>query len=399
MSALQEKSSRLFERFAEKLGQVDLSVAAAVPAAIGVITVFSGLALEMHGQTNLLQHGGIAGLATYNASLAAEHFSTIGEWLQGGVEGKLLSFGGNMQARGFAAMTVAPLLSVATVSLARGFHGIKAALNDKIQKIRDIARTREPAIREPEPDGRFVWAREREQAPVDSGSWRDSSRPPVEPASRVGAIEMIRRVALSHRINVNDLVIEGNEVRQTNMPSGDRPICKMGSVYWTALEQETLTLHRFAHKHQLDANALYVRDGDVYEENREAFVDRMVCNVASKEWNEVRLEMAAQAMRNVFGDDRTPPVAPARLPDNDDIACALAILGEDATVTRIDQIRIEMSALRTAKPDQSHVDLITEVDAARKAADQPKALHRPLKPGASRDLGMSAGDESLSSSL
>jgi hypothetical protein len=399
MSALQEKSARLFERFAEKLGNIDLSVAVAIPAAIGAVAMLSGAALEEHGQMNLLmQHGGIASLAAYKASLASEHISSFSDWLADGMKGKLLSFGGNTEARGFATMTVAPLLSAATASLARGFHGIKAMLNDRIQKIREFSRGPEPEYRQPEPDGRFVWAREREQQTVEGASWRDSS-PSAEPPSRIGAMEMIRRVALAHRINVSNLVIQGNEVRETNVPSGDRPICEIGSVYWTSLEHETLTLHRFAHRHQLDANALYVRDGTVYEENREAFIDRTVCDIASRQWKEVRLAMAAESMRNFC--EAKPATTPTQraLPDDDDLVCALASLGEDATVARIDEVRNQLVALRAAQPDQIFTDLVSEVSAAHQAAQQLLAGRRVQAPGALREMSLGAGDESLAPSM
>lgn len=139
MNSVQENSSRLFERFVGKLAAVDLRNATAIPAVIGVVTFFAGAALEAHGQSGLLEHGGLTELASYKAALAAQHLSSVGEMLHAGLEGKLLSFGGNTQIRGFALMTVAPLVSAASVALARGFTNLKASLNDKLESIREFA--------------------------------------------------------------------------------------------------------------------------------------------------------------------------------------------------------------------------------------------------------------------
>lgn len=397
MNSLEEKSSRLFNRFAEKLAKVDLKHAAALPAVIGVVTVIAGAAIEQHGQLDLLRHSGIAGLAAYKASLAAEQITTLTDWVQRGMEGKLLSFGGNMQARGFAMTTVAPLLSMASVSLARNFHQLKSYLNDRIEKIRELGKSPAPDVQEPAPDGRFPWASDREQAPVTGGSWRDQSHPPVGVGSRIGAMEMIKRLALAHRINVNELVIQGDEIRQTNVQSGDRPICKMGSVYWNTLEQETLTLHRFAQKHRLDANALYVRDGVVFEENREAFVDRTVCTVESREWNDVRREMTAEVAARMAAEAGAPR---RDLPDEEEVADALATLGEDVTVERITEVSAQISALRHAQQGTEFASLGSEVDMARRAIDEVRAAPtRTAKPTVQRDFGLGAGDESLAPSM
>lgn len=368
MSTLQEKSSGLFERFAKQLGKVDLSMATAMPAMVGVLTVLSGAALEAHGQLGVLQHSGIAALDAYKASIALDlNFS---DWLQRGMDGKLPSFGGNIEARGFVTMAVAPMLGVATVSLARQFDNLKSTLSNKLQSIREWMRSPEPEDVKPSQDGRFAWAREREQTPADGGSWRDQSRPPLEPDSRIGAMEMIKRLALAHRINVNELVIQGDEIRQVNMPSGDRPICKMGSLYWATLELETRELHRFAHKHQLDANALYMRDGVVYEENPEAFVDRAVCTTDSREWNEVRREMSAEINGRVFGVHQAQTAPHVPVPDDEGIVSALITLGEDVTAERVGEVRAQISALRTAQPNSDSMDLVSEVDAARRAAEK-----------------------------
>jgi hypothetical protein len=397
MNSLDKKSSVLFERFVEDLATIDLTQATALPAAIGVMAVTSVAAMDRKDPIGPLQRSGLAGLSAFRAALATNQISAFAGWVQRSVEGKAQPFDGNQQARRFAMTAVAPLLNMASVSLARNFRRLKSLLNDKVETIRELGKSPAPEVLEPTPDGRFAWASEREQAPTDGGSWRDHSNPPVAVGSRIGATEMIRRLALAHRINVNELVIQGDEIRQTNVHSGDRPICKMGSVYWNRLEQETLTVHRFAQKHQLNADALYVRDGVVYEENREAFVDRTVCTVESPAWNEMCREMVAEVAARVAVDLGAPH---RDLPDHEDVASALVTLGEDVTVERITEVGTQISALRHAQHGTEFTSLESEVDMARRAIERVRAAATlRATPAVQRDFGPSKDDASLAPSM
>ncbi|TKC90150.1 hypothetical protein FAZ69_08355 [Trinickia terrae] len=408
MSALQTKSSHLFERFAEKLGKIHLDSSVAIPAAIGVAALLAPeIVAPLAGAVEIAEGVGAVseiaeGLAATKGARALAHgIPAIGKGLRSGLGKKILDFVADTKP-GLNLTTIntaANLVGSTIESLAHGFHSVKSALNDTLHAIRKHGRSQEPENREPAQDGRSAQASKREHAPVDGESQRHPSRTPSEPAaSRAGTAEMIARLALAHRINATVIVIENNEVREVNTRSGDRPICKMDSVYWTMLEQETRTLHQFADKHQLDADALYVRDGAVHEKNPHASEDRMVCQVKSEEWTEVRREMIVQAMEILSHADRAPSVTPAALPHNDDIACALATLGEDVTVTRIDEVRAQMSAIRLTQPNQTPVDLIAEVDAARRAADQPQAADRTERPYAHRDIDLAAVDDSFAPS-
>lgn len=126
MNEYEVKSASIFAKFAEKLGRVDLRAAVAIPAVIGAGLVMAGVAQEVHGQAHLLD-GGASQLMDYKETMRSMQLS-LGDWVTQGLLGKLPSFGGDMQARGLATATVGPVLSSASVLLARGFTALKASL-------------------------------------------------------------------------------------------------------------------------------------------------------------------------------------------------------------------------------------------------------------------------------
>jgi hypothetical protein len=173
----------------------------------------------------------------------------------------------------------------------------------------------------------------------------------------------------------------------------------MDSPYWTTLEQDTLALHRYARNHQLDADLLYMRDGVCFESNPEAFVDREVTFIGSASWNRVLGEMAVEAQQGLLRAVGAPSVASAPLPDDDEIACALATLGEDADVTRIEQVRMRISVLRGNLGGQTIDDVLVEVDTARRLADREVAAMNSSAPAARQENRLAADDGSLAPSM
>lgn len=124
---VEEKARGIFSRFTQTLAKVDLKNAVAIPALIGAATAIAGCALEAHGQAGLLQHGGLDALQAYKDALVQMPFM---DFLRNGIEGKLQSFGGNTQARGMTLMAAAPVISVASVALARGLEKLRTAISD-----------------------------------------------------------------------------------------------------------------------------------------------------------------------------------------------------------------------------------------------------------------------------
>jgi hypothetical protein len=336
MSEFQKKAEGIFARFAEKLSKVDLKLAVSVPAVIGATVAVVGCALEAHGELGLLKHGGIAAVNAYKDTLVQYPF---GEFILRGLEGKLPSFGGNTQARGFAFMAAAPIVSAASVSLARGFQKIKAALHGQGEEMRHEA-TQAVVAAESAPvddEGRYTWAKNRATDPAQVQDWRHAAQGEIrEPP---GTVEMLRRIALAHRVNVLDLDLRGDKVvlntaRTTREHAAQppwsngaspffRPICEVNSPFWRETERQVYILNRYAREHGLNAGSLYVRDDVVYEENPDAFVDRKVCDVNSREWdeahrqlireelqgsyNESSLENYTQMMRDFHQEDGTTP--------------------------------------------------------------------------------------------
>ncbi len=302
MSEFQKKAEGIFARFAEKLSKVDLRLAVSVPAVIGATTVMVGCALEANGELGLLKHGGIAAVDAYKDALV--HFP-LGEYIRRGIEGKLASFGGNTQARGFAFMAGAPILGAASVSLARGFNGLKKMLAERGERLREDARELLHSQDQPDDSGRYEWAHTR-AAESTEGSWREP--PLVDRAlpDRIGTVEMLRRLAMAHRVKVDDLVLENGEVRlYEGGEKPSRPICKVGSPFWVEAERNALVLHRFAQEHRLDPSQLYIREDVVYEENKDAFVDRTVCKIGSKEWETAQRAQLSDELDKLF-DVKSP---------------------------------------------------------------------------------------------
>lgn len=134
MDDFEQKASGLFGKFAEKLGKVDRRNAAALVAVVGVGVFFGGIAQEMQGQAHLMHAGGLAAVDAYKGALQTVQLG-LGDWLKDGVLGKLPSFGGDMQARGFLAATAGPALAAVSISLARGFNGMRDTLAGAAQKL------------------------------------------------------------------------------------------------------------------------------------------------------------------------------------------------------------------------------------------------------------------------
>ena len=300
MTEFEKKAEGIFARFTQKLAKVDLRAAIAIPAAVGVATVLVGVGMEVHGQSALLQHGGVAALDAYRDAMSAMQLP-VREWFQQGLAGKLTSFGDNTQARGFVITAAAPVFSAAAVTLARGFTKLKQALVARGESLREDAHAAAHSAEQPDDAGRYGWAEAR-ATEVTEGSWREPARIVTTIPDRVGTVEMLRRVALAHRVKLDDLVIENGEVRQYNNASlSSRPLCKIGSPFWTETERDTLVLHRLARQHQLDAAALYIREGVVYEQNDEAFVDRTVCKIGSMTWDAAQREQLSHELDALFG--------------------------------------------------------------------------------------------------
>jgi hypothetical protein len=134
VSDFEKKASGIFEKFAEKLGGIDRRNAAALVAVVGVGVFFGGIAQEMQGQAHLMHAGGLAAVDAYKDVLQSAQLG-LGDWLKSGVLGKLPSFGGDMQARGFLMATAGPALAAVSVSLARGFNGMRESVADVAQKL------------------------------------------------------------------------------------------------------------------------------------------------------------------------------------------------------------------------------------------------------------------------
>ena len=153
---INEKSQAIFSRFCEKLAQVDLRAAAAVPAVIGCAVAMYGIGLEVHGQHELLVHGGRAALDAYQATMSSmqdlanlrEAQSGIlhesGKYVADAISGKHESFGGNAQGVGMGLMYAGPAIAAATVLLARGFGKVKEFLTEKADQLSQSSRTFRP---------------------------------------------------------------------------------------------------------------------------------------------------------------------------------------------------------------------------------------------------------------
>ncbi|KVD93031.1 hypothetical protein WS63_08335 [Burkholderia stagnalis] len=311
MSEFQKKAEGIFARFAEKLSKVDLKLAVSVPAVIGATVAAVGCALEARGELGLLKHVDIEAVNAYKDTLVQYPF---GEFLLRGLEGKLPSFGGNTQARGFAFMAAAPIVSAASVTLARGFQRIREMLHGQGEQMRhevtQAVVSVEPASVDEE--GRYTWARNRSTELNQGQGWRRAAR--TEMREPPGTVEMLRRIALAHRVNVLDLELRGDQVvlntghrsssREHAAPPpwsdrvspGFRPICEVDSPFWRETERQVYILNRYARQHDLNAAALYVRDDVVYEENPDAFVDRKVCDVNSLEWDAAHRELIGEEL-------------------------------------------------------------------------------------------------------
>ncbi|MFW5227749.1 hypothetical protein ACOAM9_27425 [Pseudomonas aeruginosa] len=149
-SRLSSGAEGIWGRFCKTISEVDLRMAAIVPAAIGVITFVAGVGQEAHGQTDLLIQGGRAALDAYKAVGQSNPLSipqlVIEAFTPGGMD---LGFGGRTQGIGVGLMSVGPLMGAASVLLARGFERIKEGLGakaDQAEKAREAEQSRQASM-------------------------------------------------------------------------------------------------------------------------------------------------------------------------------------------------------------------------------------------------------------
>lgn len=135
------KSRSLFGSFCDRMASLDLRAAAALPAAIGVCTALYGVGLEVHGQGELLRHGGHMAFEAYKAAMQAVPVDSMSEYVRLAFAGEHRSFGGNEQGVGFAAATAGPAFATATVLLARGFQAMREFVAGKGTRTAEAAPT------------------------------------------------------------------------------------------------------------------------------------------------------------------------------------------------------------------------------------------------------------------
>jgi len=283
MSNLQEKAQGIFARFTERLAKVDLRVAVAIPAAVGLVTVMGGVVMEMNGQLDLLHQGGVAALGAYKDALAAADLP-IAAWISQGFDGRLQSFGGDVQARGFAMMTAAPVISAASVVLARGFTRLKESLAGVAKNAQQRAVALLPAQAEPSAE------------PVRPVS---VSAPERFRLPEVGAVEMLQRLARSYRIDVKSLTLSGDNV-MIGRADERRVLTTVDSRFWQETKQDALAIHALAHEKGLDPDTLYVRDGKVLQDDPERFVDTMIASTDSQIWADAQHKALDALLDDLF---------------------------------------------------------------------------------------------------
>jgi len=139
LDTLAEKSRSLFGSFCERMAGLDLRAAAALPAAIGVCAALYGIGLEVHGQGELLQHGGHMALEAYKAAMQAVPIDSMSEYVRLALAGEHRSFGGNEQGVGFVAATAGPAFTTAAVLLARGFQAMREFVSGRVNRTAEAA--------------------------------------------------------------------------------------------------------------------------------------------------------------------------------------------------------------------------------------------------------------------
>jgi hypothetical protein len=293
MNQFEEKAEGIFARFTKRLAKVDLRAAVAVPAAIGLVTVMAGVVMEMNGQSMLLQQSGLAALNAYKDAMGAMQLP-VAEWLTQGISGKLQSFGDNAQAKGFALMAAAPVISAASVVLARGFTRLKDALAGVAKETQQRAVAFLPA-----PQALLSSSSEQVEAPRTK-----SDRFQL---SDIGGVEMLQRLARAYQVDVASLKLSGDNV-MLGRADERRVLCTVGSRFWQEVEQDALAIHALAHKKGLNPDALYVRNGTVFELDADRFVDRVVVSTDSDEWAQAELQVLDAHLDEIFGVSNGPQV-------------------------------------------------------------------------------------------
>lgn len=130
-----KQAEELKNRFLDKLANIDLKYAVAVPLILSVSVVLSGVGVEVHHQAELLKHG-YATLQTYLNDIEVHKLASdsgVLDYIKAGMSDNLPAAGAKLQAVGLAMLGSAPVVA-GLAALTKGFANITQFTQAKIPK-------------------------------------------------------------------------------------------------------------------------------------------------------------------------------------------------------------------------------------------------------------------------
>lgn len=123
-------------QFLDKLANMNLRYAVAIPAVLGTAVVLTGVGVEVHHQADLLKQG-LDTLQAYLSNIDSHQMSAdsgLFDYVKAGLSDELPAAGAKIQAAGMAVLAGTPLIAAAAV-FTKGFANITNFVKTKSDEV------------------------------------------------------------------------------------------------------------------------------------------------------------------------------------------------------------------------------------------------------------------------
>ena len=134
-----KQANKISSRFLEKLSNINLMYAVAIPAVLGTAIVLVGVGIEVQHQHNLLKEGYDV-LQSYLKNIDMHKMASntgMYDYVKAGLSGELPSASAKVQAAGAGVLFYGTPLIAAAATLAKGFANITRFVKAKVKEVND----------------------------------------------------------------------------------------------------------------------------------------------------------------------------------------------------------------------------------------------------------------------
>lgn len=128
-----ERTRSMKKSFIEKMSDIDLRVAMAVPVILGAAAVFGGVVFEAHHQSELMGQG-MNVLQQYLDTIRDTKMAEgtgIADYVKAGISGELSAASSQTQAAGVGILAYGTAIAAAAATMAKGFANVVMVKNEE----------------------------------------------------------------------------------------------------------------------------------------------------------------------------------------------------------------------------------------------------------------------------